>query len=292
VDFQRLRYFQTLSQTGHLRRSAELLRISPPALSRSMKILEDELEISLFIQDGRRLILTEQGQRLAKRVESLLEDISKLRDNLQTGKEENKSIRVATFEVFSTYFLSFLQPIGWADRKFQLHEVLPGELERCVAEGDVDFGVTYMPVAHPDLDFLKITSIEMGVFARQGAFPGVVQKDLPFVVPVQPLKGVPTRMRGLDGWPEDAYVRKIQFEVTLMESALELCRQGLVAGYFPVFIAKEHNQRVRPKFQLERRRSPYGGRVCVTDVYIVKRKSQGEDQNIKQMAKAIRKVCG
>lgn len=292
MDFQRLKYFQTLSQTGHLRKSAELLRISPPALSRAIKTLEEEIGIPLFIQDGRRLILTEKGRHLAKRVETLLEEVSKMKEDLHSGKDQEKPIRIATFEVFSTYFLSFLKPTQWETRNLELHEVLPGELEKHVAQGDVDLGVTYMPVAHPDLDFLKVTSIEMGVFTRAGAFPGVPQKDLPFVAPVQPLQGVPTRMRGLDGWPEDAYPRKIRFEVTLLESALELCRQGLAAGYFPAFIAKEHNSRVKEELQLERRRSPYPGRVCTTDVYIVKRKSQTEDKVIKQMAKAIRQICG
>ncbi|MGZ5279896.1 MAG: LysR family transcriptional regulator, partial [Pseudobdellovibrionaceae bacterium] len=186
MDFQRLKYFQVLSQTGHLRKSAEMLRISPPALSRAMKILEEEFEVPLFHQNGRRLILTDEGRMLAKKVEGVLSEVSKLKEELQTGQEPCKPIRIATFEVFSTYFLSFLKPIGWMDRPLELHDVLPGELEKHVMQGDVDFGVTYMPVAHPELDFLKVVSIEMGVFTLAGAFPGVAQKDLPYVSPVAP----------------------------------------------------------------------------------------------------------
>jgi DNA-binding transcriptional LysR family regulator len=184
-----------------------------------------------------------------------------------------------------------MDELKWENHSLELHELLPGEVERHVALSQIDIGITYMPIPDPQLDFLKITSIEMGVYTKKGAFAGVAQPDLPFVIPTMPLLGVPTKVRGLDGWPEDAYQRKILHRVTLLESALELCRQGRVAGYFPVFIAEEHNKRVKEEFKLERRRSPYHNRICKADVYIVKRKSYEETQMVKQLGKALRLIC-
>ena len=181
--------------------------------------------------------------------------------------------------------------IGWDENALELHELLPGEVEKYISLGELDFGITYLPVPCPDLDFLKITSIEMGVFTKAGAFENVPQTELPFVIPVTPMHATPTRVRGLDGWPDDAYPRKVLHRVTLLESALELCRQGRVAGYFPTFIVREHNQRVRDDLRLERRKSPYTGRICRSDVYLVKRKSYEETTVAKQLAKAIRLIC-
>jgi hypothetical protein len=76
-----------------------------------------------------------------------------------------------------------------------------------------------------------------------------------------------------------------------MESALELVRQGRCAGYFPAFVASEHNKRVREELRLERRKTPYPGRICKADVFIVKRKSFEETDVVKQLAKALRLVC-
>lgn len=76
-----------------------------------------------------------------------------------------------------------------------------------------------------------------------------------------------------------------------MESALELCRQGRAAGYFPSFVVQAHNAEVKEQYQLVRRQSPYKGRVCFTDVYIVKRKSDVENKAIRQLAKAVRMFC-
>ncbi|MEQ1723549.1 MAG: hypothetical protein ABL930_10265, partial [Pseudobdellovibrio sp.] len=137
------------------------------------------------------------------------------------------------------------------------------------------------------------TSIEMGVYTKKGALKGIPQNELPYVIPVNPLQGVPTKVRGLDGWPEDAFERNVTHRVTLMESALELCRQGLVAGYFPAFVVCEHNDRVKEEFQLERRRPPQltDCKLRKSDVFLVKRKSTEEDDIIKQLSKAIKVIC-
>lgn len=291
MDLNRLNYFLVLAETQNLREASEMLGISPPALSKAMKILEDEMDVKLWMRDGRRMVLTDTGKVLFKKAPRLMNELSQLRDSLHDTKDPQQAVRIGTFEVFSTYFLTILQTLKWGDKPLQLHEFLPGEIEKYLTLGEIDFGISYMPIPDPNLDFLKVTSIEMGVFTLKGAFKGVDQEDLPFVVPVMPLQGVPTKVRGLDGWPDDAYKRKVLHQVTLMESALELCRQGRVAGYFPAFIVNEHNKRVRDELKLERRKSPYRERVCRADVYIVKRKSTEESAVIKQIAKAIRLVC-
>jgi DNA-binding transcriptional LysR family regulator len=291
MNLRRLEYFMVLGRTGNLRRAGELLGVSAPALSKAMKVLEDESGVRLWARDGRRIILTDPGKRLLKRAPALVEELKTLLESLSSPASGARPARIGTFEVFSTYFLRFLDRLGWTDRPLELHELLPGEVERHLTQGDIDYGITYLPVPDPDLDFLKVASIEMGVFIRKGSFKGVSQPDVPFVVPVQPLQTIPTKVRGLDGWPEDAYRRKVLHQVTLMESALELCRQGRVAGYFPVFVVEEHNRRVRQEFRLERKKSPYSDRVCKADVFLVKRKSDEENSTVRELAKAIRLVC-
>ena len=292
MNLRRLEYFMTVAQTGNLRKASEILNISGPALSKAMKVLEDEFETRLWIPDGRRIVLTDSGKALFKRVPQLMADVKNIKESLHADKKPCQPIRIGAFEVFSTYFLTFMDRLQWNNHSLELHELLPGEIEKYIFQGDIDIGVTYIPIPDPQLDFLKVTAIEMGVFALKGAFKGVPQPELPFVIPVMPLQGVPTKVRGLDGWPEDVYERKVLHRVTLMESALELCRQGRVAGYFPTFIVHEHNKRVAPQYQLERRLpSPYPGRICRSDVFIVKRKSFEETAVIKQLAKAVRTIC-
>lgn len=289
MNLKRIEYFNVLAQTGNLHRASEMLHLSPPALSKAMKVLEEELGVSLWVKNGRNIILTDSGKMLLKKSQTLIEEMKKLKDSL-SGDPEIKPLRIGTFEVFSTYFLTFLDELKWNDRALELHELLPGEVEKYCLQGDIDVGITYMPVPDPQLDFLKVTSIEMGVFCLKGAFKKIPQSDLPFVIPVMPLQGVPTKVRGLDGWPDHQFNRKVLHKVTLLESALELCRQGRVAGYFPAFIVNEHNKRMHERFHLERRRGN-PGTPCFSDVFIVKRKSTEETAMVKQLAKALRIVC-
>lgn len=293
MNLRRLEYFLTIAETGSLGRASEMLHVSAPALSKAMKLLEEELEAKIWIADGRRMILTDAGKSLLKKAPVLVESIKSLKESLSAEPVGPKPIRIGTFEVFSTYFLTFLDELKWDNHSLELHELLPGEVEKHVVNGNIDIGITYIPVPDPQLDFLKVTSTELGVFIKKGAFKGIAQQDLPFVIPVMPLQGVPTRVRGLDGWPEDAFQRKVLHKVTLLESALELCRQGRVAGYFPVFVVNEHNRRMSEKYQLERQRAPAhtNCRVRSADVFIVKRKSYEETDVVKQLAKVIRKIC-
>ena len=291
MNLRRLEYFVTLAQTGSLRKASEMLNVSAPALSKAMKVLEEELDARLWIADGRRIILTDSGKTLLQRAPNLIADLSQLKESLHSKVQGPQPIRIGTFEVFSTYFLTFMDQLNWQNHSLELHELLPGEVEKYVSQSQIDIGITYLPIPDPQLDFLKITTIEMGVFAKSGSFQGIPQQELPFVIPISPLQGVPTKVKGLDGWPEDAYQRKILHRVTLLESALELCRQGRVAGYFPLFIAEEHNRRVKDEFKLERRRIPNNTRICYADVYIVKRKSYEETAIVRQLARALRSIC-
>lgn len=291
MDTNKLRYFCAVAETGSVRGAADILHVSPPALSKAIHHIEDELGIRLFLRSGRNIVLTDAGRRLAEKSRAILKEIEDLREHAEKERQPVQEIRIATFEVFSTYFLKGLDLVGWGENPLTLHEVIPGELERAIVDRHADIGITYMPVPRPELDFLKVSSIEMGVFTAKGAFPSVSQQELPFVVPVSPIYGTPSRVRGLDGWPDDAYLRNVRYQVTLLESALELCREGKAAGYFPKFIADIHNEQVKEGFQLVRRSSPYKGRVCKTDVFLVKRKSDHESSRMKQLAKVIRLVC-
>lgn len=287
----RLEYFSIIAQTGSLARASEILHVSPAALSKAMKIFEEELDVILWNREGRKLVLSDSGKLLLKKAEHVIFDLKNLKESLSPQSQKPASIKIGTFEMFATYFLSFLNKLGWQEHSLELHELLPGDIEKYISKGDLDIGISYVPVPRPQLDFLKVASIEMGVYIRQGAFSHLSQMHLPFVVPVSPLQGKASRVRGLDAWPQDAYQRKILHRVSLLESALELCRQGRAAAYIPTFIAREHNTRVKEEYRLERVPSPYPGRTCFSDVYIIKRKSFEESMMIKQIAKAIRLIC-
>lgn len=295
MNLDRLRYFCVIAETGSLRRAAEILRLSPAALSKALHVLEKEVGCPLTLPAGRGLVVTDQGRLLASSVQSLLRELEFIRERVRENENETRPLRLGSFDVFTTYFLSALvRRLGSTGAV--VHELVAGHLERALVEHEIDYGITYVPVPSAAIEHTEVTVIEMGVFARAEAFAGLPLEQIPFAVPVTPLSGAPDRIRGRDGWPDQAIPRQVVYQVTLVESALELCRQGLAAAYLPRFLVKLHNEQVLPAYQLVMHRPPRqkDGKLLQLGqqpVYLARRRSEVESRVFRQLARAIRAVC-
>lgn len=295
MNLDRLRYFCVIAETGSLRRAAEMLRLSPAALSKALHVLEKEVGCPLTLPAGRGLVITDQGRILATSVQALLRELEFIRERVRENEQETRPLRLGSFDVFTTYFLSaLLRRIGSTGAV--VHELVAGHLERALIEREIDYGITYVPVPSAAVEHVEVTTIEMGIYTRADAFPGVPLDQLPFAVPVTPLSGAPDRIRGRDGWPDEAVPRQVAYQVTLVESALELCRQGLAAAYLPRFLVKLHNEQVLPDYQLAavkptRRQDGKLLQLGQQPVYLARRRSESEGRVFRELAKAIRLLC-
>src|SRR5215468_12696795 len=74
MNITRIKYFSVVAETGSVRKAAELMQLSPPALSRAIKQLEEELGVVLFVPSGRGIALTDQGRLLQQRAGRLLSE--------------------------------------------------------------------------------------------------------------------------------------------------------------------------------------------------------------------------
>jgi DNA-binding transcriptional LysR family regulator len=64
MDTHRLKYFLRIAEEGSITRAATALGIAQPALSRQVRLLEEDLGITLFHRTRRGVQLTEEGERL------------------------------------------------------------------------------------------------------------------------------------------------------------------------------------------------------------------------------------
>lgn len=64
MDFKQLRAFLTVADTGNVTRAAELLNLVQPAVSRQLRLLEEDIGTELFERERHGMALTEAGKSL------------------------------------------------------------------------------------------------------------------------------------------------------------------------------------------------------------------------------------
>ena len=72
MNFDHLRTFVAIADSGGVHRAAARLHLSQPAVSRQIQTLEADLGVPLFDRIGRRVQLTSEGEDLLRRSRRLL----------------------------------------------------------------------------------------------------------------------------------------------------------------------------------------------------------------------------
>lgn len=250
MNLNRLRYFVTVVETGSIRKAAELLHLTPAALSKAIDQLSRETGVELLVPDGRGIRATARGTAIAHHARRVLDEAALLEAFAADQSESRAIVRLGTSEVFGTYFLGQLVGALGPSVAVNVHSMTPGDTEQAVADGSVDVGLTFVPVAHDQVEHVWLGRVAMRVYARPGAFDDEPFENVPFVIPSRRLTGTAARASTSDGWPLDGPLRNVVYQVGTIEAALELARQGRAACYLPSFIAELHDAQVRAKFRL------------------------------------------
>src|SRR5690349_12052361 len=125
LDLSRLNYFIIAAKTENFQVAAKLLRITPAALSKAIRLLEGELKVSLFVRQGRSIVLTDEGAKLAAESRLILDEVE-ARLYRRTAPAAEKILRLGSFEVFTTYFLGELVASERLDVPLAVVELTPG----------------------------------------------------------------------------------------------------------------------------------------------------------------------
>ena len=78
MEIRTLRYFLAIAREENMTKAAEILHVTQPTLSKTLRALEDELGKKLFIRDSFSISLTEEGILLRKRAEDLVSMADKI----------------------------------------------------------------------------------------------------------------------------------------------------------------------------------------------------------------------
>lgn len=193
MDIRSLRYFVETARLSSFTQAAELLHVTQSTISKMVHQLEEELGTPLFVRDGRRLGLTDTGRVVFQRGEEMLATMR----TLATEVRDIQAVRRGTLTVGIPPMINVLfTPVLKAFRErhpdiaLVLREVTGLGVERLVAAGELEIGMTVLPPA-PDLavQTLPVASYPIWALAAAGTFQRqrrtlklAALKDLPLVL--------------------------------------------------------------------------------------------------------------
>lgn len=86
MEMRQLHYFVALAEEASVSRAAVKLSVAQPAISRQLRLLEEELGVTLFHRTGRGMKLTNAGRLFDERVRKILNDLNELEHDVRALK--------------------------------------------------------------------------------------------------------------------------------------------------------------------------------------------------------------
>ncbi len=83
MELMQIRYFLEAARTKHMTNSAKNLHITQPALTQAIRRLEKDLGVPLFAAKGRKIVLTEYGKYLQRKLEPLMSQMDAIPEQLK-----------------------------------------------------------------------------------------------------------------------------------------------------------------------------------------------------------------
>jgi LysR family transcriptional regulator, positive regulator for ilvC len=162
MDIRPLKQFLALADTLHFGHASERCHVSPSTLSRTIRQLEETLEVRLFERDNRHVVLTRQGQRFQDYARETLVQWEELRQTLSTQAGQLAGEISIYCSVTASY--SFLYDLLSDFRlrhpriELKLHTGDPAESMTRVLAGGEDMAITPRPRRPPaSLAFKSLT---------------------------------------------------------------------------------------------------------------------------------------
>ncbi len=185
LDLQNLRRFLAIAEHGNMTRAARTLGIVQPALSRSIKLLEDDLGVTLFERTSHGIVLTVYGQQLVPYARAIMTDVKRATEELQATK--GLLAGHVTFGVTSNYADNVVLDavlalhLKWPNLRVTIREGLYEEVVAGILKSELDFGFGLLPPPHAGIEASgllteSLFSHRASVMAREGHPLGKLRK--------------------------------------------------------------------------------------------------------------------
>jgi len=105
MELRQLRTFQTVARLMNFNRAADALNYAQSTVSAQIKLLEEELGVSLFDRLGKRIVITEAGQKLMRYAQKMIDIEKETLTEISNSETLIGSISVRAPQSVGTYLL-------------------------------------------------------------------------------------------------------------------------------------------------------------------------------------------
>lgn len=142
LDLKQLAALITVADVGSVTKAAKLLHLVQPAVTRQIKLLEEELGVTLFRRTHQGMVLTEPGEQLVSRARRAMQELERAKMELTPSPELVKGH--VTIGVLESSIETLIQPLTDTIAKkhpavhLRLLTGYSGHVREWIDHGDVD----------------------------------------------------------------------------------------------------------------------------------------------------------
>jgi len=159
MELRWLEDFIALARTRHFSRAADERNVTQPTFSRRIKLLEEEMGVTLIDRNALPLSLTPAGEVFlggAEQISRIARD-TKVRCGAIREQEQNRLSFATTQTLYLSFYKSWLQPLSAAhdidvDLNLKSTAWAGSDFVRALSQGECDLALCYW---HPSIEFIR-----------------------------------------------------------------------------------------------------------------------------------------
>lgn len=149
MNFEQLRQLDAVARLGTISAAAIRLRISQPALSRSLARLESELGAQLLDRRGKSVTMSAAGEAALECVRAMLHEERLMRIAIDEAVSRTSTLAVGTVAPAPLWRLTALIVERFPDRLLSSRTMAQQDVEREVMDHEIDLGISFKPLTYP-----------------------------------------------------------------------------------------------------------------------------------------------
>ncbi|RDF53812.1 LysR family transcriptional regulator, partial [Acinetobacter baumannii] len=162
LTLKQFQYFIKIVEEGSFTAASEKLFIAQSALSRQMKLLEEEIDFQLFDRTDKRARLTPAGEVFYKKIKDnllYLNEIIDLSKSVSEGKNRQIKIAHSSSIVVDNTKVQILKEVSLTQQlSFEINTLSSEQQILALLNGEIDIGLIRPPVRHT-LDGINTLSV-------------------------------------------------------------------------------------------------------------------------------------